>query len=98
MVRSKVNAYVILVFLLFLLFTISPWYLFNNEKHYVVEEEKIELNDLEAEKLSKYYDPEREYFRLNKSQFLVEKTKFPFIRKKILVKELSSAIYSIRKL
>lgn len=94
MVRSKINAYVILVFLLFSLFTISPWYLFNNEKYYVVDENKIYVNDLEAEQKAKYYNPERQYYRVTKSQYLIEKSNVPFFRKRTLVRHISSELYS----
>lgn len=94
MVRFKVKAYIALVLVIFSLFTISPWYLFNNEPYYLVEEEKITLNDLEAEKLAKYYDPEKFYYKLTKTQYLVTKSKIPFIRKKTEIKVLSNDIYS----
>lgn len=94
MVRFKIKAYIALVLVIFSLFTISPWYLFNNEPYYLVEEERVDLNDLQAEKLAKYYNPERSYYRLTKTQYLVTKSKIPFIRKKTEIKVLTNDIFS----
>lgn len=97
MVEVKIRPYVGLVLVLFSLFTISPWYLFNNEKYYEVKEEKVYLNDLEAEKVVKIYNPERRYYVIQKSQFLVEKSKIPFFRKKTFIKKITSEMFSRRK-
>lgn len=95
--RKRIIYFILAVLVLNFICLGIPWYFGSNDVEFKTIERETKFSDLEASENFSKYNPDRDYFLVEKAVYSIQKGWFPLYYKKTVMKQMKEEHYSKSK-